>query len=503
MRSFHWIHVVLLITVVLWFPQKIISEGIFPAFDTNEGTFESLEHSAISARQLNSRNHLRRNPNNKNRASNRHNPFSKRIHLASEIYMKIQDHQNKDVREFVSVKFEYPTILSKFDSISRKKYVGKAWKDKKRTNTDHLSIDELISCETEDLPFVKKIRTRKSVSGNQSTEFTVQLEIDHQFYLDSGQDIVFIEQWIDTVYGQVSQIFSVHQIDLMITDVLIWDIPDPYTGTNSSMKLESLGQFVQDNHSSMAVQLLTTSNIGARAHLGRLCVPYNHEDHSGPYSVCGGLSIQPIITDTFSYEAFICAHELGHIIGSPHTHACVWGPQQNKALDNCFPSEGGCSAMQPPPHYTSAMSYCHLGNNGINFNDGFGIEPGTLIYTLLQESSCGPSNCSPNTACDDGDPCTLNDTWTNQCNCLGELIDMNQNGLCDLQEACIMIVNTDTLTVLPNAVLAELSISSSGSTIVHQDLIYSSGSEIQLGTGFTIPANVAFEAFILGCGQTN
>lgn len=40
------------------------------------------------------------------------------------------------------------------------------------------------------------------------------------------------------------------------------------------------------------------------------------------------------------------------------------------------------------------------------------------------------------TPCDDGDDCTENDTFTTDCACVGDLIDADNNGLCDLEEGC-------------------------------------------------------------------
>ena len=40
------------------------------------------------------------------------------------------------------------------------------------------------------------------------------------------------------------------------------------------------------------------------------------------------------------------------------------------------------------------------------------------------------------TPCDDGDPCTINDVYTLDCNCVGDLIDQNNNNICDLDEGC-------------------------------------------------------------------
>ncbi|WP_421946958.1 fibronectin type III domain-containing protein [Phaeodactylibacter xiamenensis] len=49
------------------------------------------------------------------------------------------------------------------------------------------------------------------------------------------------------------------------------------------------------------------------------------------------------------------------------------------------------------------------------------------------------------TACDDGDDCTENDTYGNDCNCSGTLIDTNNNNICDLNEACTDPVNLNAV----------------------------------------------------------
>lgn len=49
------------------------------------------------------------------------------------------------------------------------------------------------------------------------------------------------------------------------------------------------------------------------------------------------------------------------------------------------------------------------------------------------------------TACDDGDDCTENDTYGNDCNCTGTLIDNNNNNICDLEEGCNDPVNLNAI----------------------------------------------------------
>ncbi|MEL6390696.1 MAG: hypothetical protein AAFQ02_11060, partial [Bacteroidota bacterium] len=94
----------------------------------------------------------------------------------------------------------------------------------------------------------------------------------------------------------------------------------------------------------------------------------------------------------YDWDIHIVSHELGHLLGSPHTNACVWGPEQNQALDACGEVHGSC---QPKHHSSSGgiMSSCHLFPQGIDLADGLGAEPGArirafLLYQQLQRDSC-------------------------------------------------------------------------------------------------------------------
>lgn len=95
-------------------------------------------------------------------------------------------------------------------------------------------------------------------------------------------------------------------------------------------------------------------------------------------------------------------HEMGHALGSPHTHACAWNGN-NTAIDGCGPAAGygeGCNGPIPSQGGT-IMSYCHLiAGVGINFNLGFGPQPGQLIRTTVDSKSCLGTDCTGGfTAC--------------------------------------------------------------------------------------------------------
>ena len=95
---------------------------------------------------------------------------------------------------------------------------------------------------------------------------------------------------------------------------------------------------------------------------------------------------------TFSQTIYEITHELGHLMGSPHTHACFWTVNgiSNQALDDCDvrqPWEGNCPLVNPPiyPYYMGTiMSYC----DDFDFSTGFGEQPGNLIRYKVANATC-------------------------------------------------------------------------------------------------------------------
>jgi hypothetical protein len=86
---------------------------------------------------------------------------------------------------------------------------------------------------------------------------------------------------------------------------------------------------------------------------------------------------------TYSWSVMVVTHEMGHLMGSRHTHACVWNGN-NTAIDGCAPTEGGCPLPGIPGSGGTIMSYCHLQGVGINFNNGFGPQPTAVILNNIE-----------------------------------------------------------------------------------------------------------------------
>ncbi|MBL0102917.1 MAG: fibronectin type III domain-containing protein [Bacteroidetes bacterium] len=89
---------------------------------------------------------------------------------------------------------------------------------------------------------------------------------------------------------------------------------------------------------------------------------------------------------------------MGHLIGSRHTHACVWNGNST-AIDGCAGYvEGSCALPGNPSSGGTIMSYCHLTSVGMNLSLGFGPQPGNVIRNTVLNATClhncGYSSCT-------------------------------------------------------------------------------------------------------------
>ena len=98
----------------------------------------------------------------------------------------------------------------------------------------------------------------------------------------------------------------------------------------------------------------------------------------------------------YSWTIMVISHEIGHNIGSPHTHACVWNGDDTM-IDGCGPEAGypqnpSCPVGPLPPSGGTVMSYCHLiGSTGIDLGEGFHPQVADLFEDEVDNASClGP-----------------------------------------------------------------------------------------------------------------
>ncbi|MCI0472779.1 MAG: T9SS type A sorting domain-containing protein, partial [Ignavibacteria bacterium] len=132
-----------------------------------------------------------------------------------------------------------------------------------------------------------------------------------------------------------------------------------------------------------------TDISGGIAWVGTLCQPFNPGDSSGRYAI-SVIDNQLIPFPQYSWVVNVVVHEMGHNLGSNHTHSCIWpgGP-----IDSCFNIEGVCYSGPQIPRVGTVMSYCHL-NSSINLAFGFGPLPGDTIRAHVRRAPCLTSGIS-------------------------------------------------------------------------------------------------------------
>ncbi len=323
-----------------------------------------------------------------------------------------------------------------------------------------LAEQPALACFTEDL---KQEAERKINNNMHNTAYRnaenclrMYLEIDHDLFLQFGS-VAATYNYVAGAFSQVAILYANESINITINQILIWDTEDPYTGPSTSDYLNQFTAALNGNINGDLAHLIGTRGGGGIAHLNVLCANRNRTAYSGINT-----SYQDV--PVYSWTVNVLTHEIGHNLGSPHTHNCYWNGNDTQ-IDDCgnqgSSNPASCyDANNPiiPQDGGTIMSYCHLTSVGINLNQGFGPQPGDLIRNNVYNAEC-LSPCEECTEfgnpCDDGNPCTINDAIDSYCNCTGIVVaDKDQDGFCgandpDDDDPCIPTPCTNcTLTTI-------------------------------------------------------
>ncbi len=220
----------------------------------------------------------------------------------------------------------------------------------------------------------------------------VFMEIDHDIFLEKGSSSAAII-YLTALFNQVAMLYETEGINLMLSEVYVWDVTSPYNESSGIAMLEKFGQIRNTFNGDVGMLVSYKLNEGI-AYLNGLCKP--NQKYSMGYS-----KIFPTFSSVpnFSLSVMVLAHEFGHLFGSRHTHACAWNGD-NTAIDGCAEPEGNCIQPELPTNGGTIMSYCHLTSAGVNLSLGFGIQPGNAIRNYIASAKCLQS-CPADTFCND------------------------------------------------------------------------------------------------------
>lgn len=256
-------------------------------------------------------------------------------------------------------------------------------------NEQEIPVPIDIICSTPDVSYQIPVMA-ELVEGVGCKTVKVYFECDYAFYQSKGSNVTAVTDYVVGFFNQVATIYANEDVSIQISEIFTWTVSDPYVAktTNSDIMNTFRTNRGTSFNGNIAHFLSTRTPMGGIAYVDALC---NKAYAYGVSRISSTYQNFP----TYSWTVNVVAHELGHTVASPHTHSCSWS---GGALDNCATPDGTCSPGPAPVNGGTIMSYCHTTSAGINFNNGFGQQPGNLIRSKVQNASCivaGTTSAAP------------------------------------------------------------------------------------------------------------
>ena len=242
----------------------------------------------------------------------------------------------------------------------------------------------------------KKEKTAAGKSAQTDHCVTVYFEIDNDIYLQNNSSQVLTGNWLTSVFNNIQTLYDNDGITVSLKSFMVWTTPDNFSGSESVDYLtEFYTAHFSQNFDGDIGQLsgIDPGGLGGLAALEGLCDP----DHLNvSYLDVNDLNYSPI--PLYSWTVQAATHEIGHLLGSQHTHDCAWNGNDTP-IDSCgtsagFPGDGDCITAGIPQEGGTIMSYCHLTWAGINLANGFGPQPAQRIQNFVNSAQCVGTSCA-------------------------------------------------------------------------------------------------------------
>ncbi len=273
-----------------------------------------------------------------------------------------------------------------------------------------------------------------------SYQFRIAVESDNEFYAGFGSPSAATDDLINVYIGDlVAKASVIYMRDLNTTlnigqvNIRPTNSPDPFVFTDTTdgfRLLKALGELGTVWHDNAALAAVVRSAVvmvsgrplgGGVAHTNSLCrLDYPcgdlcFQNWGGAYAFNAAVGERRVPDPNATVNGIVyglpadywmlqsVAHELGHVVGSSHTHCVALSPAEQTQynvtrsfVDECFSgSEVGCfrsTASVPPsvpPEKGTIMSYCYLSNSASGYPEsryllGEAGKPSEKMLALLQ-----------------------------------------------------------------------------------------------------------------------
>lgn len=274
---------------------------------------------------------------------------------------------------------------------------GKTTQEYTLYRENDLNVKNPLICATPDTDFSADLHSPETAAPQPRGQVVgepieIYFECDYSLYQEKGSNTTNVINFVLGFFNNVALLYANEDIKVQVSQISVWTSQDPEAeaGLNDteSVLYAFRDRIANTSYTGDYAHFLSRRNLGGGIAfiLGSPCNSYraNRSAVSAINSTYAGFP-------TYSWTVEVVTHELGHNFGSNHTQWCGW---VGGALDNCYTTEpypAGTAACPPGPAPSNGgtiMSYCHLTGYGINFNNGFGTQPGNRIRQVIGSASC-------------------------------------------------------------------------------------------------------------------